>query len=39
MTNAELLFSLEVELQIAWEDKDVKRYNEIVNQIRTIKNI
>lgn len=39
MTNSELLFSLKVELKIAWEDKDIKRYNEIVNQIRELKNI
>lgn len=34
----EQLFSLKVELQIAWEDKDTNKYNEIVNQIRFIKN-
>ena len=39
MTNTELLFSLKVELQIAWEDKDANRYNEIVSQIQKIKNI
>lgn len=39
MTNAELLFNLTIELQIAWKDKDVKRYNSIVTQIRKLKNI
>ena len=37
MTNAELLFSLKVELQLAWEDKNAKKYNEIVTKIQKIK--
>lgn len=35
----EELFSLKVEQQIAWEDKDVKRYNQAVRRIQIIKNI